>query len=162
MDMAHTRNKHTRKSRFGKGRTRRLRVGVGQKHPEFVGVQPSTNAVSKVKRYRKTPHYTHPASLSVADTKPNVYGKITAEWCGHCKSLAPVWETVKTKLPGCVDFSMDETEMDVKKAEFKKNYNVELPDVAGFPTIYKLDHSNKIAIYGGSRDADSIVSWVKS
>lgn len=75
-----------------------------------------------------------------------------APWCGHCKSLAPSWETAAKQLKGvvkvgAVDMTTDES--------VGRPYGIQ-----GFPTLkFFGNDKNKPVAYEGGRDADSIRKW---
>ena len=78
--------------------------------------------------------------------------EVFAEWCGHCKSLAPVYKEVAKALKGVVKVGALDAGGDAGKATAGKL------GVKGFPTIfiYGAD-KNKPVEYSGARDAKSIV-----
>ncbi|CBY34553.1 unnamed protein product [Oikopleura dioica] len=80
-----------------------------------------------------------------------------APWCGHCKSLAPEYESAAGKLaesnPEIKLVKIDATEEGDIAGEF---------DVGGYPTLkfFKNGNRNNGIEYGGGRQADDIVSWL--
>eukprot|EP01104_Vermistella_antarctica_P011251 TRINITY_DN3139_c0_g1_i1.p1 TRINITY_DN3139_c0_g1~~TRINITY_DN3139_c0_g1_i1.p1 ORF type:complete len:382 (+),score=122.25 TRINITY_DN3139_c0_g1_i1:33-1148(+) len=77
-----------------------------------------------------------------------------APWCGHCKSLAPIWEQLGNA------FASEENVMIVK---FDADSNRESPaqyDVTGFPTLVYLNEDNESERYSGGRDLTSLVNFV--
>jgi len=81
------------------------------------------------------------------------YVEFYAPWCGHCKNLAPHWDTAARKLNGVVKFGA----IDVDAAENKAiggQYGV-----TGFPSIkiFGLDKKKNAVDYQGPREADGII-----
>lgn len=90
---------------------------------------------------------------STLDGNEFVLVEFYAPWCGHCKSLAPEYESAATKLKdegsNVVLAKVDATaEQDISEG------------VTGFPTL-KFYINGKPIEYNGGRTADSIVSWLK-
>lgn len=77
-----------------------------------------------------------------------------AEWCGHCKKLAPIFDELGTLLKGedVAIVKMDATANDVPPAF----------DVRGFPTLYWLPKDKKSAPvrYDGGRELDDFVKYI--
>jgi len=77
-----------------------------------------------------------------------------APWCGHCKTLAPIWEQLGEKMEGeaVTIAKMDATANDVPPPF----------SVSGFPTIYWVPKDNKSAPkpYSGGRDIKDLVAFV--
>ncbi|KAJ2959631.1 hypothetical protein NQZ79_g4932 [Umbelopsis isabellina] len=75
-----------------------------------------------------------------------------APWCGHCKALAPEWEKAATELSGTVKLAKVDctVEQDICTGQ----------DVKGYPTI-KVFRNGVPSEYGGPRQADGIVSYMK-
>lgn len=135
------------------------------------------------KVYRKTPKNAAPTSafaftqrtlsskqidsppLVIQPPKPEgpvVYGRIYAEWCGACQALKPTWEKV-TMVVGdkSVDFSAEDIELEERNAEFIKTYNIPLPTVNGYPTIFKLRaKGGTIELFEDERSVDKLVEWI--
>lgn len=84
--------------------------------------------------------------------KQNVLVEFYASWCGHCKNLAPIYETIATAYSGvenCVVAKIDaDKERDIG-AEF---------DISGYPTIkfFPAGESEPIAYEGGRNEAGFI------
>lgn len=74
-----------------------------------------------------------------------------AEWCGHCKHLLPIWDSL----------DLDETKVNkvkiscVKKEEQCRN----LQFLEGYPTIVFTD-LKKLVMFSGERTADNIIAFI--
>ena len=93
-----------------------------------------------------------------------IVGKVYANWCGHCKSLAPEWEKLKHMLPlnkfEIIDIEEKETQ---KRTNFESNHKP--LNVSGYPTIFKYNpanKANKVEYYTGTRLAKQMKTWVLS
>ncbi|XP_013997083.1 protein disulfide-isomerase A3 isoform X2 [Salmo salar] len=79
--------------------------------------------------------------------------KFYAPWCGHCKKLAPDFETAATRLKGTVPLA---------KVDCTAN-----PDtcgrfgVTGYPTLKIFRNGEDASSYDGPRSADGIVHFMK-
>jgi thiol-disulfide isomerase/thioredoxin len=89
-----------------------------------------------------------------------------AEWCGHCQTLKPEWERMKTELDkktadNIIFEEIESAELDDKLPIISKTYLNDVPiEHRGFPTIGSIrDH--KFEQYGGQRTADSLLEWVR-
>ena len=80
-----------------------------------------------------------------------------APWCGHCKSLAPVYEELALVFAG-------EADVVIAKVDTTDGDNEELGsqfEVQGFPTIkYFPAGSSEPVDYESARDLDSLVEFV--
>jgi len=76
-----------------------------------------------------------------------------APWCGHCKSLAPHWDTAARKLNGVVKFGAINVDLEENKP-IGSQYGI-----TGFPTIktFGLNKKKSPEDYQGPREADGIV-----
>jgi protein disulfide-isomerase A6 len=79
-----------------------------------------------------------------------------APWCGHCKSLAPVYEELGQAFAGSADkVSIAKVDADNHK-DLGKRFGVQ-----GFPTLKWFDgKSDKPEEYSGGRDLESLTKWV--
>lgn len=92
----------------------------------------------------------------VLDPKKNVFLEVYAPWCGHCKTLAPIWEELGESYAAdesIVIAKMDGTENDLPvEAGFT---------VSGFPTLkfFKAD-TNEMIDFNGGRDLESLKQFI--
>ncbi|KAG5849092.1 hypothetical protein ANANG_G00106360 [Anguilla anguilla] len=76
-----------------------------------------------------------------------------APWCGHCKRLAPEYESAATRLKGIVSLA---------KVDCTANSNVcSKYGVSGYPTLKIFRDGEDSGGYDGPRTADGIVSHLK-
>jgi len=92
----------------------------------------------------------------VLNSDADVFIKMYAPWCGHCKSMAPAWEEFAASLEGdssVIIADMDATANDVGHPAYS---------VSGYPTIYwakKGDKKNPQK-YQGGRSLEDFKKWV--
>lgn len=79
-----------------------------------------------------------------------------APWCGHCKSLAPIYEELATTFQHAGDkVSIAKVDADAEK-DLGRRFGVQ-----GFPTLKWFDgKSDKPEDYDGGRDLESLQKWV--
>jgi len=81
----------------------------------------------------------------VMDPSKDVFVKFYAPWCGHCKSLAPIWDELGEAF---------KDQADVVIAEFDVTENeADGVDIKGLPTLKWYPKGNKEGIvYSGDRE----------
>ncbi len=79
--------------------------------------------------------------------------KYYAPWCGHCKSLAPVWEELG-------EHYADNNDLVIAKFDATANEVAGL-QIRGYPTLRFYPKDNKAGIdYDGERDLESFKKWL--
>ena len=93
------------------------------------------------------------------------YGKIYADWCGHCQNLnRDHWPAVEKKIGGSIKcYNISDKNQEKECAEFNEKYNTDLKLQGGYPTIFKLKkHGGKVEYYNGERTSVKIIDWLTS
>ncbi|KAI3916222.1 hypothetical protein MKW98_004663 [Papaver atlanticum] len=91
----------------------------------------------------------------VLDETKGVLVEFYAPWCGHCKSLAPIYEKVASayKLEGDVVIANLDAD---KHKDLAERYGI-----SGFPTLKFFPKGNKAGEdYDGGRDVDDFLSFI--
>jgi protein disulfide-isomerase A1 len=91
----------------------------------------------------------------VINNDKNVLVEYYAPWCGHCKSLAPIYASLATKLKNNQDITI--AKMDATANE------VESVSVQGFPTIkfYPKGKKQNPVDYSGERTEEGFLKYLK-
>lgn len=87
------------------------------------------------------------------DETKDVLVKYYAPWCGHCKALAPVWDSLAADVADIEDLVI---------AKFDATANeVAGLEVRGYPTLKYYPKTNKEGMdYGGDRELDDFKKWL--
>ncbi|KAF7432958.1 protein disulfide-isomerase precursor [Pleurotus ostreatus] len=94
----------------------------------------------------------------VFDDSKDVFLELYATWCGHCKRLKPIWDSLGEK------YAPLKEKITIAKMEAQEN---DLPPsvpfrVAGFPTIkFKPAGTREFIDYDGDRTLESLVAFVE-
>jgi len=92
---------------------------------------------------------------TVYDENKAVFVEFYAPWCGHCKSLAPVWDKLGEAFA-------DRDDIVIAKSDATAN-EFDGVEVSGFPTLkYFPKGEKKIVDYSGGRDFDSLKKFVEN
>eukprot|EP01092_Planopodium_desertum_P005805 TRINITY_DN24018_c0_g1_i1.p2 TRINITY_DN24018_c0_g1~~TRINITY_DN24018_c0_g1_i1.p2 ORF type:complete len:476 (-),score=180.95 TRINITY_DN24018_c0_g1_i1:36-1463(-) len=91
----------------------------------------------------------------VLDTTKDVLVEYYAPWCGHCKTLAPIYEEVGAafaKVDSVVIAKVDATSNDITREE-----------IQGFPTIkfYPANSKDTSIDYEGERTVEGFLAFIK-
>jgi len=93
----------------------------------------------------------------VGDKSKDVLIEFYAPWCGHCKSLEPIYKELGSK--------MKKLSPDVVIAKMDSTANDKMPgyEVSGFPTIFfaPKNAKDKPISYSGDRSLDDLEKFVK-
>ncbi|CAG8553453.1 4442_t:CDS:2 [Paraglomus brasilianum] len=91
---------------------------------------------------------------TIVDAEKLIMVEFFAPWCGHCKALAPEYETAATALK----------KDDIKLAKVDCTAETKICqsyDVGGYPTIKIFKDGKVTADYSGPRKADSIIPYMQ-
>ncbi|KAG1907137.1 thioredoxin-like protein [Suillus fuscotomentosus] len=94
----------------------------------------------------------------VYDDSKDVFVEFYATWCGHCKRLKPIWDSLGDHFADVKD------QLVIAKMESQEN---DLPAsapfrISGFPTLkFKPAGSREFLEYNGDRELESLVAYVQ-
>ncbi|KAG2156105.1 thioredoxin-like protein [Suillus clintonianus] len=94
----------------------------------------------------------------VFDDSKDVFVEFYATWCGHCKRLKPIWDSLGDHFADVKD------QLVIAKLEAQEN---DLPAsvpfrISGFPTLkFKPAGSREFLEYNGDRELESLIAYVE-
>lgn len=94
-----------------------------------------------------------------------VFGRIYANWCGHCTNMKPDWRKLKKENKHnmiCVD--IEEQEQSKKVPRFNKfvNPSPALQFASGYPYIFRVVNQQLEEYTSSDRTYDALQAWLKS
>ncbi|CAJ1941608.1 unnamed protein product [Cylindrotheca closterium] len=103
--------------------------------------------------------FEHETQASTGQTTGKWLVKFYAPWCGHCKSLAPVWEDLATVVANTEE---EMTDFVIAKVDCTEERDVcNRFEVRGFPTL-KLIANHQVYDYKGGRTLEDLKAFLKS
>ena len=91
------------------------------------------------------------------------YGKLYANWCGHCKSMENDWKMVEKRMYPLKSVNIESEHKDKSIAAFNKKNKTNLAIQNGYPTIFKLKKKGgAVDYYSGGRTESEMLSWLQS
>ncbi|KAF7720278.1 Protein disulfide-isomerase [Penicillium ucsense] len=83
----------------------------------------------------------------------------TAPWCGHCKTLAPVWETLANDFASEADVVIAKVDAEAENARALAKEQ----GITGYPTIkFFPKGSTEPEAYSGARSEESLIEYLNS
>jgi len=80
-----------------------------------------------------------------------------ADWCPHCKTIKPLFET----FMGSGSVSVNGTNVKCKMVEEKQIQKGVDPDIKGYPSLLYSDAAGKVVEFSGPRTPDGFMQFLK-
>jgi thiol-disulfide isomerase/thioredoxin len=114
---------------------------------------------------KHTKHQRPDTSLSNSSKKQNtvIFGKVYADWCGHCKALEKEWDHMKKNIhkkgknKHIVFVQINEKNMGTELRKIETDNGVTI-HVSGFPTLFRIENGT-VKYYNGERTSDKMSEW---
>lgn len=84
----------------------------------------------------------------------------TAEWCGHCKKLHPIWEALSMEIIG-TNFPIEIADVNASTEEMRQILPKHGIDIKGFPTILFFDQDGNKRAYTGARTLKGFIDFLR-
>jgi len=91
----------------------------------------------------------------VTNRQTNILVEFYAPWCGHCKSLAPIYDELAEAFAG-------NDQVIIAKIDATANYVPPELGIAGFPTLIWFPVGGEPVNYSEGRDLDSFKSFIEA
>ena len=103
--------------------------------------------------------FEHQTQASTGQTTGKWFVKFYAPWCGHCKKLAPIWESLAEHVS---DTENELSDFLIAKVDCTQNKDVcKRFGVKGYPTL-KLLANRQVYDYKGGRTLDKLLDFLRS
>jgi len=143
---------------FPKGSTEPEEYDGGRDHQGIIDfINGKTGSKARVAKAPSDVTILDPTNFDriVKDNNKNVFVEFYAPWCGHCKSLAPIWEKLSSIYKNDEDVVIANLDSD-KYSELGSSYGV-----TGFPTLKFFPKNDKQGKpYNGGRELADLVSFI--
>ncbi|KAI5711993.1 thioredoxin domain-containing protein 5 homolog [Diaphorina citri] len=84
----------------------------------------------------------------------NHFVKFYAPWCGHCQSLAPVWQELASHFK-------TEEDVSIAKIDCTQHRSIcQSFDIKSYPTLLWIESGKKLDKFQGSRTLETLVNYV--
>jgi len=94
---------------------------------------------------------------SIVDGSKSVFVEFFAPWCGHCKSLAPIWDELGETMKGQSEVVIAKVDADAHRS-LGERYGV-----SGFPTLKLFKKGGSTTApedFNGGREIDDLIKFV--
>lgn len=84
----------------------------------------------------------------------NHFVKFYAPWCGHCQSLAPIWQDLSSHYKA-------EPDVSIAKIDCTQHRSIcQSFDIKSYPTLLWIENGKKMDKFQGSRTLDTLITYV--
>lgn len=96
--------------------------------------------------------FEHDTQSATGSTTGDWFVAFTADFCGHCQALLPLWKELADKRPlhG----------VNIARVDCGYGWECARFNIRSYPTVYLL-HDGRMYNYEGQRTVDGFISWLK-